>query len=169
MEGFSAHDTTDNRLQSYADQPGDASRQKAREELEQAVRGASEVLASATTVFPFTPFPDTITVDREKITVTRRLFYRSAEVITARVEDVLNVTADVGPFMGSLRITTRFFNPGKPYTIKYLWRRDALKLKRILQGYVIAAQKEIDTSALSTEELSKLLDKLGQASPGTEA
>ncbi|HEY8998828.1 MAG TPA: hypothetical protein VIM53_00750 [Candidatus Saccharimonadales bacterium] len=137
--------------------------EEAQEQLTQAIVASSKPLAKATTVFPFTLFPDTIVVDRSKITITHRVFFWTAEVISIRVEDVLNVMADVGPLFGSVKIVTRFFNAEKPYTVNYLTRSDALRIKRILQGYVIATQKEIDCSNLDTWRLSKLLEELGSA------
>jgi hypothetical protein len=149
------HLTADKRYDKY----------NAEKQLTQAIGSAHEVLSSATTVFPFTLFPDTITIDRTKLTVAHRSFFGVAEVMSMNVEDVLNVTANVGPFFGSLRITTRFFDPGKPYEINWLWRADAVKLKRILQGYILAMQRKIDCSALTTGELTRLLDELGQGAP----
>lgn len=134
--------------------------------LRNAVNKADEVLATATTVFPFTLFPDKITIDREKITISHRYFFRVAEMISLRVEDVLHVAANVGPFFGSLRITSRFFDANsraKPYSVNYLWRQDAQRLKRILQGYLIARKSGIDCSKLSTRQLREALDKLGQS------
>ena len=138
---------------------------RAEQELQQAVQEGQQVLATATTVVPFTLFPDTITVDREKITITRRMFFRAAEVVTVRVEDVLNITADVGPFFGSLKITTRFFDSSKPYAVNFLQRKDTFRLKRIIAGYIIAIQKQIDCSALDADALAGLLDELGRADP----
>jgi hypothetical protein len=140
-------------------------RYNAEKQLAQAIGSAHEVLATATTVFPFTLFPDTITIDRTKLTVAHRSFFSVAEVMSINVEDVLNVTANVGPFFGSLRITTRFFDPGKPYEVNWLRRADAIKLKRVLQGYILAIQRRIDCSALATKELTRLLDELGQGTP----
>lgn len=143
-------------------------REKAKQELQSAVKGTHEVLIEATTVFPLTLFPDTVYVDREKITVTQRLFFKLSEVVSIRLEDVLSITADAGPFLGSLKISTRFFDPKKPYSVNYLWRHDALKIKRIVQGYIVALQKNIDCSTLPVPELRNILDKLGQAAPGEE-
>ncbi len=137
-------------------------------ELSEAIAGSHQALATATTVFPLTLFPDSVIVDREKFTVAHRLFFRVAEVISIRIEDILNVTADVGPFFGSLKISTRFFDPDKPYAVNFLWRSDALRIKRIMQGYIIAIQKKIDVSTLSTAELATLLDELGKAEPNDE-
>jgi hypothetical protein len=141
---------------------------KVHHELSSVIQAAQEPLITATTVFPFTLFPDTVVVDREKLTVAHRIFFQVAEVLSIRIEDILNVTADVGPFFGSLKLSTRFFDKSKPYNVNYLWREDALKIKRIMQGYIIATQKGIDCSALSSPELAKLLDELGQATPHDE-
>ncbi len=134
----------------------------AKQELKTAIRSSHQILASAKTVFPMTLFPDTVTVDREKLTITTRGFFRVAEVMSTRVEDILNVTVNVGPLFGSLKVVSRIFSPDKPYEIHHLWRDDAMKLKRIMQGYIIARQKEIDVTPLSTEDLSKMLDQLGK-------
>lgn len=136
--------------------------------LKEIIGNSQETLMTATTVFPFTLFPDTVIIDREKISIAHRFFFRVAEVVSMRIEDILNVTADVGPIFGSVSMLTRFFDPDKPYTVNYLWRGDALRLKRILQGYVIAIQKSIDTSALSAKELATLLDEFGQGNPSKD-
>lgn len=140
---------------------------QAKQELEQAIGGAHEVLFTASTVFPFVLFPDTVTIDRTKLTIAHRSFFRVAAVTSIRIEDILSVTASVGPFFGSVQITTRFFENenDKHYEIKFLTRDDALRLKRIMQGYIIATRKQINCSALSTSELADLLNRLGEGAP----
>src|SRR5688572_4826046 len=111
--------------------------------LSEAIGHSKDTIFKATTVFPFNLFPNTIVIDREKVTIINRIFFKVSEVVSLRIHDVLNVMADVGPFFGSIRIQTRYFDQSG-YSITYLKRRDALKLNRILQGYVIALQKGID-------------------------
>ncbi|HTH72726.1 MAG TPA: hypothetical protein VL737_05190 [Candidatus Pristimantibacillus sp.] len=130
--------------------------------IRQTVAGTHDVLTEITTRFPFTLFPDSVVLDREKLTITRRFFFRVAEVTTIRVEDMTDVIAAVGPLVGSIRIFSRTFS-SEPYEIRYLRREDTLKLERILQGAVIAMQKSVKTSHLSTEELTKLLEELGSS------
>lgn len=146
--------------------PGQIRKHKAMDEsaieLTQTINSSHEVLVNATTVFPFTLFPDTVTLDRAKLTIAHREFFWTGEVMSIRIEDILNVTADTGPFFGSLKIFTRFFSTDKPYTVSFLRRNDALKIKRILQGYIIALQKNIDCSTLPTKELADMLDDLGK-------
>ncbi len=139
-------------------------KQETAQELVQAIGDAHDVLFRARTVFPLTLFPDTLAIDRTKLSITHRDFFGVGEVLSINLEDILNVTASVGPFFGSVKIATRFFDPGKPYTVDKFWRADALKIKRIAQGYIIAKQRDIDCSALPTKELAKLLDELGKPS-----
>lgn len=137
-----------------------ASREETRQQLQEVIKGSNEVLATATTVLQI--FSDTLTIDRAKLTVTKRTFFSTAEVMSIRIEDVLNVTAAVGPIFGAIKIVSRVLNTEKPYTINYFWREDALRLKRITQGYVIALQRGIDCSSLPTKELATMLESLGE-------
>lgn len=125
------------------------------------VNKASDVLANATTVFPFTLFPDTLSIDREKLTIVHRTFYKVSEVMSIHTDDILNVTANIGPIFGSLVLSTRFFNTDKPYIINYFWREDALRLKAIVQGFIIAKQSGIDMNNIEARDLGLLLQKLG--------
>lgn len=132
--------------------------------LSEAIGHSKDILFIASTVFPFSLFPDTVAVDREKVTIVNRTFFRVAEIVSLRIDDVLNVMADVGPFFGAVKIQTRFFDAAS-YSIKFLKRSDALKLKRILHGYVIANQKGIDCDGFTADELATLLDEIGKDSP----
>lgn len=137
-----------------------ASPQESKQELNEAIKGSGQVLTQATTALML--FPDTLTLDRAKLTITRRAFFSSSEVMSIRVEDILNAMVTIGPIFGSIKIVSRVMNAEKPYTINRFWRNDAVHLKRIIQGYVIALQRHIDCSALPTTELVTLLDKLGE-------
>ena len=146
--------------------PENQKKQKAKNELSEAIGHSKDVLFRAKTVFPMTLIPDTLTIDRTKLTITHRDFFKVAEILSISIEDILNVAANVGPFFGHIVISTRFFDPDRPYRVRYFWREDALKIKRIMQGYIIAKQKEVDCTALSTRELARTLDELGKvASP----
>jgi hypothetical protein len=147
----------------------DKEKREVADELVQALGSSKGVLIRATTVFPLTLFPDTIAVDRSKVTITRRNFFWSGEVASLAIEDIFNVSASVGPFFGKLTITTRFSGSDQPsdelFEVNHFWREDALRLKRIIQGYLIALKKKVDTSVLSDKELTDSLDELGKASP----
>ena len=140
--------------------PASASREETEKELQQAIVGSNTVLAKADTTM--TLFPDTLCVDRAKVTLSKRLFFRAAEVVSMRIEDILNVTATVGPFFGTVKIVSRVLNDEKPIEVGKFWRADAVRLKRVIQGYVIALQRNIDCSVLPTKELADKLYQLGE-------
>lgn len=131
------------------------------QELAQAAVEGRDVLFKTDTVFPFTLFPDTITLDREKFTFTNRIFFFVSKVISVPVRDILNVEADYGPFFGSVHTSSRYFITS-PITVNFLWRSDAIKLQRLLQGLIIVQEKEIDISNVSTPELLNMLTDLGK-------
>lgn len=120
-----------------------------------------EILFSVDTVFPFILFPDTLTIDREKLTIVHRAFFRIAKITTVQIRDILNAEADIGPFFGSIHVTSRYF-VNNPQTVNFLWRKDAVKAHRLLQGYIIATQKEIDCNSIPKDELLILLQDLGK-------
>lgn len=137
------------------------SRDESMAALNQVIKGSEEVLGQASTVPILTLFPDTYTLDRTKVTITKRWFFRIADVVSMRVEDILHVNCSVGPFFGSVKIVSRVANNEQTYEIGPLWRNDAERLKRITHGYVIAMQRRIDTSSLKQKELTEMLDRLG--------
>jgi hypothetical protein len=141
-------------------------------ELRQQVKQAQEILFQATTVFPFILFPDTLTIDRVKVTITHRFFFASAEVTSIQIEDILNVAATTDPLFGTVKIWSHVFRDRtedtKHMQMTFLSRSNALEAACLIQGYIIARHKKIDTSHTSKKELLGLLRQLGQEkTPGT--
>ncbi len=137
---------------------------KKEQDLRKIVTQSHEILMAVNTVFPITLFPDTVAVDRTKVTITRRDFFWTSDVMSIRIEDVLNVSATVGPLFGSLTIASRVMSTIDHFQIKHLWRNDAIRMKHIIQGYVIAQHNNIDTAHLSKKELVETIAELGRDS-----
>lgn len=133
--------------------------------LRRIVQKSHQILAGAQTVIlPMNLFPDSVVIDRTKVTITKRTFFWTASVISIRIEDVLNVACSTGPIFGSLIISSRVMNSTDHYEIDYFWRKDAMYLKQIIQGYVIAQHNRIETSHLDRKELVNTLLELGSDS-----
>jgi len=130
-------------------------------QLKKRVKQSHQILASARTVFPLTIFPDSIVVDRSKITIIKRDFFWSSSVISIQIGDILNVATSIGPLFGSLNISSRVMNSVDHFQINYLWRGDAIFLKHLIQGYVIAQHSGIETDQLTREEMIETLCELG--------
>lgn len=123
--------------------------------------GASDVLIKANTVFPFVLFPDSICMDRQKLTIVHRAFFSTANTISVQIDDILNVESNVGPFFGSLHLQSKYFiNNVK--SINFLSRSNAIKIQRLIQGYMIAHHRKIDCSTIEKNRLIVLLNDLGQ-------
>lgn len=128
-------------------------------------RHSREVLAAARTlILPQNLFPDSVILDRTKLTIIKRTFFWTAETISIRVEDVLNVTSTYGPFFGSIIISSRIMNSTDHYEIDGFWRRDAIYLKEIIQGYMIAMHNNINVKDLDRQDLVATLLELGRDS-----
>jgi len=124
---------------------------------------AHEVLLEVSTVFPFTLFPDTVTIDREKVTIAHRTFFQVASINSTPINDIQSVEANVGPFFGSVGLVRATLSPVRSsFFVKFLWRDDAVKIQRLLQGFVLAHQKGVDCSAVEKDQLIILLNDLGQ-------
>lgn len=135
-----------------------------KEDLEDIIRRSNEVLAEASTVFPFTLFPDTITVDRSKLILTKRTFFMTSQVLTIHIEDVLNIAANVGPFFGSLTVAIKGLTSEDHFTINFFKRNDAVHLKHIIQGHIMAQHDNIDYRHLDRHKLIHTLIELGKDS-----
>lgn len=131
------------------------------EALKKVVAHSREVLANAKTVLPFL-FPHEIILDRTKITVIKRNFFWSSDVVSIRIEDILNVSACVGPLFGSVTMASRVMSSVDHFEIDRFWRADALALKQIIQGYLIARQNGLATDHLSHKQLVDTLRELGK-------
>ncbi|MDB5183380.1 MAG: hypothetical protein JWO07_61 [Candidatus Saccharibacteria bacterium] len=146
------------------DTPTGKTKIQKQKDLQKIVSQSHQLLMSANTVFPMSLFPDTVTVDRTKVTITRRDFFWSSDTLSIRIEDVLNVQVSLGPLFGSLTIASRVMSTIDHFKIGHLWRSDAIRLKHIIQGYMIAQHNKIDTSHLSKKDLIETLIELGHDS-----
>lgn len=128
--------------------------------LNRAVWDSNEVLVTASTISRL--HKDTLTLNRAKLYAEKRSALGAIDDMSVRIEDVLNINASLGPISGTITITTKFTSPGTPYTIGPFRRKDALRLKRITQGYVIALQRKIDLNMVPTNKLIEGLYALGE-------
>jgi hypothetical protein len=120
-----------------------------------------ELLVDVQSAFPFTLFPDSINIDRRKITVIHRAFLGRSIVVSVPLADVQRVELFTGPILGSLKITAKFFKD-KPLTVNSLKKSDALFVKRLLDGFIIAIERNVDCSSMPRNELIAMLKGLGQ-------
>lgn len=135
------------------------------EKLEDVVEEAQNILLNAKSVFPFDLFPDTITIDRQKLTIVHRAFFSSKQTVSVQHSDIKNIQAEIGPFLGSLVITSDHFI-NSMQTIKYLTRKDTLAIQQLVQGLLVAHREKVETSNIDDKKLMELLNRLGRGEGG---
>lgn len=134
---------------------------KAAGELDKLVRGSRRIILDIKAVFPFNFFPDEVIADEAKVSVHTNYFFYTKEVRSIEYKEIFNVAIRQGVFFASLEITDRFFSQD-PVVVPYLWKKDAIAARRIIQGMMIARSENIDTYTLPIDELVKKLDRIGQ-------
>ena len=127
--------------------------------------GAQDNLITARTIFPFNFFPDTISIDRQKLTIVHRSFFQVSSTISVQIDDVQIAKVDVGPLFGSVHLASKYF-VDNIQSINFLKRADAIRIQRLLQGYMIAHHRKIDCGSIDNEQLVILLNELGQSAAG---
>ncbi len=137
-------------------------RQEEKKELQETASMAHQILAKSTAVFPFDLFPNSITLDRTKITIILKKFFMTEQIISIRIEDILNVSVSLGPLFGTVTISSRVMNSTDHFDVGFLRRKEALYIKQIIQGYVIAQHNNIKVSHLRKDELIKTLCEIGE-------
>lgn len=110
--------------------------------------------------FPFDFFPDTLSVEEGRITVISRKFFLSSEIHSVDIKDISNVFINTAPFFAQLVIVSKTFAKNE-IKIKYLWKNEAVYVRRILEGLRAFEAKQIDTSVYTVADLRV---KLGQLS-----
>lgn len=128
--------------------------------LEGMLDNAKDVLLQCTTVFPFDLFPDRLTIDLNKVTLSKHEFFKSEIVTGILIKDIKEVNLSSAWFLATLTITAA--NEPEPISISYLQTNDALKARRILQGLMSALKEGIDLNKVKSDDLPEKLETLGK-------
>lgn len=143
-------------------------RNKDLQKLKEVTKESQDIILSARSVFPISLFPDTINVDRHKLTIIYKTFFWTVQTISVPIADIKNIQADLGPFLGSLTITSDHFI-NNTQMINNLWRNDVKCIQELVQGAMVAKKESIDITKVKTGELKGLLTDLGKGHSGATA
>jgi hypothetical protein len=120
-------------------------------------------------VFPFTLFPDTIIIDTTKISIAKKQLFATEYVTTIPLKDLSDVNLQTFLFLGTitLKYMPQASSPGMNEAVEVpvpnLAREDAIKIKNILKGALVAKAEEIDIALLSPEEIAEVLHRFGES------
>jgi hypothetical protein len=138
--------------------------QNAQKKLQSLTKHCDKVLLKIKTVFPFDLFPDTVTIDENKISVISSSFFASESVTTILLKEVTDVIVETSIFFAKL-VFTYSHHPMKPMTtsVTFLKKKDALEAKRIIQGMLVLRRGEnVDLSNTHPEKILSQIEELGE-------
>ncbi len=135
---------------------------KALKQLDNLAHVSKQVILAIKTVFPFDFFQDELFVDVTKVSIHIHYFFYSKEVRSVEFKDIFNIIVQHGVFFASLEIVDKFFS-AHPLVIRYLWKKDAIRARRIIQGMIIAQKQNIDIRAIPPNELVRKLETIGES------
>jgi len=137
---------------------------EAQQKIASVAERAGNVLLQIKSVFPYDPFPNTVTIDSNKVTIVDKTFFASETVTNILLEEITDVVVESNFFLGKLKITYSH-HPLRPkiYGVAALKKKEALKAAQIIQGLLVLRISEgIDLSKLDPEEIIKQLSKIGK-------
>ncbi|KKS94926.1 MAG: hypothetical protein UW68_C0008G0014 [Candidatus Collierbacteria bacterium GW2011_GWB1_44_6] len=124
------------------------------------VKKSNRILISISTHrFPLDIFPDTLNVEEGRLTIINRSFFLSSQVHSVDIKDISNIFVNTAPFYAQLVIISKTFTKNE-IRIKYLWKDEAVMIRRIIEGLRTFQSKQVDTSVFSVKDLIAKLKEL---------
>lgn len=131
-------------------------------DLEELAMENETILMRVATVFPFTIFPDEIVVSLNRVDIVVRPFFFSKQVYPLLIKDLVTLNVSTNIFFGSLSLEMRFHEQNPPI-INYLWKGEALRLRRVITGLLEAYKEGVDLSVYTPEEILQKVDVIGRS------
>jgi len=126
--------------------------------LDDMMTKSNRVIVSISSMFPWDIFPSTINVEETRITVIKRQLF-SSQVHSVDIKSISNVFIDTSLFFTTLTIISSTFEANK-IKIMRLRKKQAILVRRAIEGLRLLAEQDIDTSQYSIEELLNKLKEL---------
>ena len=109
------------------------------------VKKSNRILVSISShAFPFDFFPDTINLEEGRITIINRHLF-SSEVHSVDIKDISNIFINRTSLFSQLVIISKTFENNE-VKIRNLRTKEAVFIRRIIEGLRVFVSKEIDTS-----------------------
>jgi hypothetical protein len=138
------------------------SKRKAKEKVEKLLDKTEKPLFQIKAVFPFQLFPDSVIIDRAKVTYALYLFFYSRRYFPILIENIRTVWVTTNLFFGALTVEIKGLElRDQQKTVEHLWKADAIKAHRIITGLIAIHEEKIDITSLSNQEVLEMTEKIG--------
>ncbi len=133
-------------------------REANRQSVEDMVNASNRILLRISSVFPWDLFPTTIVVEETRITIIHRQLF-SSQVHSVDIKNIANIFIDTGILFAQLTIVSNTFAENQ-IIIDRLWKKEAILMRRIIEGLRMFISHDIGTTNYSIEELIGKLKEL---------
>ena len=130
--------------------------------LRELTRKSSQVLFQLRSVFPFDFFPDTITINANKIDIVQSEFFFSYQTTSVPLKNIANVEVDTSLFFSTLKLLN-IRAPMRPISVSFLKNDEAVKAKEIIDGLLVATEQGADVSSLEPQKFLPNIEAVGKS------
>ena len=124
------------------------------------VHNSNTILMSISSVFPFDYFPTTINVEATRVTIINRQLFAS-QVHSIDIKDISSVFIETGILFAAITLISTTYSQ-KKLVVSKLWKKEAILLRRIIEGLRMFEKNDINTTNFSREELLRKLKELSE-------
>ncbi len=135
--------------------------------LENFGNGANKIIYRAEAFFPLDLFPDSISVDKNKIDIVHREFFWTKRVFSILIEDLTTIKLSTGPVFATVYFEVRGYEKN-PEPITYIKKADAIKLRNIVIGLAKAKKENINLNKVDSKRVNAL-NKIGDTHENVHA
>lgn len=139
-----------------------------KQKLHDLLKHSEEVLYKIKNVIPI--LADELVIDSNKITFIYRPFFFSERIHSVAVKDVTDVYIETAPFLATIVVIDSGFidehsrntPQNNAVRIKWLWKGNAERARRIITGLMEAAKEGIDLKEIQDDNLANTLEEIGK-------
>lgn len=135
--------------------------QLAGQKLDNLADKSDSVLLKVNTFWPFTFFVHKIIIDPYKVNIIFKEFFWSEQIHSVMIKDILDVVVETSIFFATVRIVDQGYIENT-IDIAYLKKADALKVRKVIQGLIIAHRQAVDLSVLSSSDIRSKAEEMGK-------
>lgn len=134
-----------------------------KQNMDNLVEKTAEPLLHIRSVFPFTIFIDTVTIDRTKVLIVYREFFYQRTEFPIYIADLKSVKVEAGPLFATISFEIEGYEQN-PAPISYIPRSKAFELRKLLTGLIAATRDEVETAEIPVDTLKKKAKRIGSVS-----
>ena len=132
--------------------------EKNRQVVEDMVNSSNRILLRVSSIFPWDLFPSSIIVEETRVTIIHRQIF-SSQVHSVDIKNISNIFIGTGILCAQLTLVSDTFTQNK-IVIDRLWKKEAILMRRIIEGMRMFVKENIDTTNYTPSELVSKLKEL---------